>query len=282
MRDFKEINTRNWLLKMIGIMQGRLTDAPYNESLDWFPFDTWRREFQIAKILGFDYIELVVDKESSNKNPILSVEKMEEIKNEISNKRLSTPTCCINFIINNNIVEAEQRRKIQKIAENLQSLKVKHLILPLFGASDPREINTPALGAVLNELSIIGAGSGLNLLIESNLDKKQQLSILEKVKNTKNIGIVYDIGNMKHCGFDLEDDLELLFQHIKLIHIKDKDEDGKNVRLGTGNVDFNKTLKLLSEKKYTGDFTLETSRGKNAVAEAEINFNFIKSVTAML
>jgi len=30
---------------LLGIMQGRLTNAPEGEDLDWFPFESWKDEF---------------------------------------------------------------------------------------------------------------------------------------------------------------------------------------------------------------------------------------------
>ena len=55
----------------LGIMQGRLSKAPPGESLDWFPAETWKDEFYIAEQIGFKYIELIIDRYSHRKNPLL-------------------------------------------------------------------------------------------------------------------------------------------------------------------------------------------------------------------
>ena len=44
-------------------MQGRLIDSP-NGQLDWFPQNNWKDEFNLARNIGSNYIELVAEKKS--------------------------------------------------------------------------------------------------------------------------------------------------------------------------------------------------------------------------
>ena len=53
----------------LGICQGRLTLPPNNE-LQWFPQEKWEKEFEIAKSIGLNYIELLAEREHNPKNPI--------------------------------------------------------------------------------------------------------------------------------------------------------------------------------------------------------------------
>src|SRR3989304_9138502 len=52
----------------IGIIQGRLTAS--GGKLQCFPHGKWKEEFTVAKSVGFDCIELIVEREISAPNPI--------------------------------------------------------------------------------------------------------------------------------------------------------------------------------------------------------------------
>ena len=69
--------------------------------------------------------------------------------------------------------------------------------------------------------------------------RKYQKILLDDISST-NVGLVYDLGNASFSGYDLLKDLIILKDHIKLIHIKDKNNKGVNVSLGKGIVDFSK------------------------------------------
>ena len=52
-----------------GIVQGRLTQSPPG-CLQWFPKEIWQQEFDIAKDIGVDYIELIAEVQHNPENPI--------------------------------------------------------------------------------------------------------------------------------------------------------------------------------------------------------------------
>ena len=54
----------------IGIIQGRLS-KPLNGKIQSFPTNTWEKEFHIAKKIGFELIEWVLDENIKN-NPIMN------------------------------------------------------------------------------------------------------------------------------------------------------------------------------------------------------------------
>ena len=66
----------------IGIYQGRLTNA---NILQKFPKD-WVREFGLAKLLGYDHVELFLEKKINLQNPFWSdkkniINKINQMKN---------------------------------------------------------------------------------------------------------------------------------------------------------------------------------------------------------
>ena len=54
----------------LGIMQGRLS-KPLNGKIQSFPTNTWKKEFYVAKEIGFELIEWVLD-EDLKYNPIMN------------------------------------------------------------------------------------------------------------------------------------------------------------------------------------------------------------------
>ena len=72
----------------LGIMQGRLSSAPDNDNLDWFPLEKWSDEFGHAKDLGFQTIEIVIDKEKNINNPIWTPDGRNKILNAFKKSQL--------------------------------------------------------------------------------------------------------------------------------------------------------------------------------------------------
>ena len=60
------------------------------------------------------------------------------------------------------------------------------------------------------------------------------------------------------------------------MHIKDKDNNGNNVILGSGGVDFKVFFDELKKINYRYNYTFETTRGNNALKNAAFNLSFFK------
>ena len=52
-----------------GIMQGRLTESK-GRGIQFFPFEHWREEFDMGKVLGLDEIEFIFDYDRYQDNPL--------------------------------------------------------------------------------------------------------------------------------------------------------------------------------------------------------------------
>ena len=164
--------------------------------------------------------------------------------------------------------------RLLEIFNHFIELKINLVIVPLFGAS---ELKSEDSDLISNLKKIVDKANDLNLriLLETDMPTIELLMILDDIGNP-DVGIVYDIGNATFSGKNIPNDFELLFERIKHIHIKDKDNNGLNVPLGTGLVDFNNFFHLLNIYNYQCALTLETSRGDNALAMATRNINFLK------
>ena len=98
-----------------GMVQGRLIKSPMN-LLQWFPQPYWEADFMIAGSLGFDYIELLAEREHNPMNPIWSEEGVERLKKVVDLANLTLPVFCNDYVIDNSNMTIEQyfNRGVQK------------------------------------------------------------------------------------------------------------------------------------------------------------------------
>ena len=62
----------------IGVMQGRLLPK-YLGCYQAHPVDYWQKEFEIAKEIGLDCIEFILDYNDAEQNPLLKTGGVKEI-----------------------------------------------------------------------------------------------------------------------------------------------------------------------------------------------------------
>ena len=256
----------------LGIMQGRLSRAPDNDNLDWFPLEKWSDEFGYAKDLGFQTIEIVIDKEKNINNPVWTPDGRNKILNAFKKNQLKAYSSCINFIIANSISKEDVFVEAFKAIEFLNEIGIELIVLPLFEKSDLKNIqNHKNIKRILE----LNKDIDNDLIIEVDLQAKDLLKTLESLE-IYDVGIVYDIGNSTFLGHQIGEDLDLLDEKIKHIHVKDKNRFGENVLLGEGNCDFDFFFHHPFIQKYNGYYTLETSRGLNPIESAAMNLHFLK------
>lgn len=256
-------------------MQGRLSLAPLGESLDWFPTKTWEDEFYIAEEIGFKYIELIINRYCYEQNPLLTPGIYSNIVYLAEKHNIDFPNCCLNNIIEKSIFSDTGLKVCLGLIDILVSMNIKNIILPLFGASEFNLSNLSQTKIVISKISNYIKNKKVNLLLESDVPASLQKILLDNICSI-NVGLVYDLGNASFRGYDLIKDLIILKDHIKLIHIKDKNNQGVNVSLGKGIVDFSKFKDGIYLLSPNVNFTLETARGENPIEEQKSNFNFIK------
>ena len=63
----------------LGFMQGRLSPIVRNK-IQAFPFKDWKKEFILAKKIGFKLMEWTIDTYNYQNNPILTINGVKEIQ----------------------------------------------------------------------------------------------------------------------------------------------------------------------------------------------------------
>ena len=243
-------------------MQGRLS-PPINKKIQKFPHNHWKDEFSLARKIGFDLIEWVVDDE---KNPIFDDAQVNEIlrlskKNDIQINSICADIFMEKFLFKN---EGEYTTKnleiLKKLIQQCSKCNIKIIELPFVDSSSIRNIgdqnqlvqNFEVIKKIAKEHNII-------LGLETDLDSKSFVRFLEKF-DSPNIKANYDIGNSVSNNFNPLIELDDLQKWIVNIHVKDRHRFGNTVTLGLGDVNFSEFFEKLREIDYEGDLIIQGAR----------------------
>jgi len=257
---------------MIGIIQGRLSRAPIKR-LQHFP-KKWKNEFNKAKKIGYDYIEFFSERRFNPKNPIWKKNQSQEYTRLAKKNNLKIYSFVDDYIISNSVELKKTRKYLQNLIRKLSLIKIKKLVLPLYGKSKLTDKNLNKLIIHLKYICDFSYKFKIQILLEGNFSPKTYKYLKNFIR--KNLYVVIDTGNRINLNYDLYDDILKFNKNIKHIHIKDKNDKNENVVLGSGNVDFKKLKKTLKKINYKGSFTIESTRGKNPDITAIKNLKYIK------
>lgn len=252
-------------------MQGRVLPESINK-LQIFP-KTWQEELFYIKKIGFNYVELLDDKEEQ----LLSIleNKNINILAEIHKNKLEYQSVCMDRLCNYSLLKNESLflKKLEKLVNKFKKCKNFIFVIPFF---DKNKIsNKEELNSALKILAKYD-----NLLLENKFSLEIDLSaeIIKKEFdkfNFKNIGICYDLGNNIGKGVKLKEEIKILGNYINHIHIKDKIA-GKNVRIRRNLEQLDDAFSALKEISFSGLMILETCISPNPLKEAEYNLFTIK------
>lgn len=257
-----------------GIVQGRLIQSPKGQ-LQWFPQDQWEDEFSIASSLGLNFIELIAERQHNKNNPIWTDEGVKKIKLLVKKNNLELNVICNDYIIDNSLLGNKNVFDYNlNFIKRAELLGMKKMILPLFEKSEITEENVHEYKDALTEIADIAEKKHILVCLETILSGQHLLKFLDDLDH-KNIKCVFDTGNRIVYGHDIYNDIRLLGDEIKHIHIKDKNDRNENVLLGTGKVNFYEVFNALKDIGYEDTYTFETYRGRDPIRTARYNMNFI-------
>lgn len=257
-----------------GMVQGRLIKSPQNQ-LQWFPQPYWEDEFFIAGALGFDYIELLAERDHNPENPIWTDGGVDRIKTVVGLAGLTLPVFCNDYIIDHPIPGSKEcLEQNLKLIERGAFIGCEKYLLPLFERSELRLDNLRDYIEPLRIMADACFDVGVELCLETILKGDELITALGEIDRPA-ISVVFDTGNRVAFGHDLGADIRLLGNRISHMHIKDKNAENQNVVLGTGKVNFQEVFEALAEISYSGLYTFETHRGKNPARTAAYNKQLI-------
>ena len=120
----------------IGIMQGRLV-LPKGRGIQFFPFEEWQEESQIASNIGIDEIDFIFDLERFQENPLWSEQGIAKIQQTIAESGVKVRHICADFFMRRPFFRvSEQERKenveiLQKLLEAAKQIGAINIEVPL-------------------------------------------------------------------------------------------------------------------------------------------------------
>lgn len=228
---------------LIGIVQGRLTSSPIKR-LQFFP-KNWSQEFKIAGQLGYNFIEFFTERKFNKKNPIWNSILIKRYLKLSKKYNLKTINFCDDYIISNSIETKKTQVYLSKLLINLRKLKIKNLILPMYGKSNLNDKNYYKYVKPLK--NIVNKSNNIKILIESNISPYEFFELKKKINSNKFL-FLFDTGNRINLKRNMYQDFETMYHFIEHIHIKDKNINNENVKINSGLVDFNKFFKIIKKK----------------------------------
>jgi L-ribulose-5-phosphate 3-epimerase len=254
----------------IGVMQGRLLPK-YQGRYQAHPLGYWQEEFRFAKKLGLACIEFILDFNDAEINPLLSENGGTEILAQVKATGVQVRTICADYFMEAPLhssdinVASKSADVLRRLLVRASEIGVSDVVIPCVdhaSLSNAGKVNE-FVGAIkpilfmLEELNI-------NLSLETDLDP-YKFKALIRCFDSPRVTVNYDIGNSAALGYDPVEELDIYGDMITDIHIKDRIYGGGPVLLGTGNADFERFFRKLSEFDYRGPFIMQAYRDDEGV-----------------
>ena len=267
----------------VGIMQGRLS-KPINGKIQSFPKDTWREEFHLAKKIGFDLIEWVLDDDLTS-NPIMDKEKFIEKKKIKEETDVNINSICCDFFMNNSISKVSRNFKKENlqifdflINEACPENNIKIISLPLMKDESLKQehLMNDYINIFLKYQKNLKKNN-LQVSIESDLGPLEFQFFLNKFDN-KLINVNYDMGNSAYFKFNVDEEFKNYGDIISNIHVKDCTPEDYTTELGKGNVNFEKTFSLIRKHNYKNNLILQAARKDDEYLDCKNQLLFTKKI----
>jgi len=271
----------------IGVMQGRLLPK-YQDRYQAHPVDYWQKEFEIAKEIGLDCIEFILDYNDLDQNPLLKTGGVKEILEVVDNTGVSVNTICADYLMEaplharDEAVRAKSKKILTNLLQSSSELGVTDIVIPCVDKSSL--INKEAINRFTNQICTIlpdAENRKINLSLETDLAPQPFLDLLKKLDSNR-ITINYDIGNSAALGYHPVEELNTYGSRISDIHIKDRILGGGSVVLGAGNADFENFFKKLKEINYKGPIIMQAFRDEEGIEIFKKQLNWVTPYIKML
>ncbi len=176
----------------IGVMQGRLLPK-YQGRYQAHPVGYWENEFFVAREIGLDCIEFIIDYENAEDNPLIKDGGIDEIKAVVKQTGVTVKTICADYFMeaplhSENIEIADSSQKLMiSLLNNAAKLGVTDIVIPCVDQSTLADLE--AADRFVEKLSpvvVVAEKYGINLSLETDLAPQPFVELIERF-NSNNI-----------------------------------------------------------------------------------------------
>ena len=262
-------------------MQGRLLPK-YQGRYQAHPLGYWQEEFSIAKSLGLDCVEFILDFNDADRNPLLQTGGIDEIHKIVEETGICVRTVCADYFmeaplhVTNEAVVLRSQEILRCLLKNVRSLGVTDIVIPCVDQSSLKTIDAQKR-FVRNILPLVESAErfNINLALETDLAPDLFAQLLNQF-DSERVTVNYDIGNSAALGFDPVEELRCYGERITDIHIKDRVLGGGSIVLGDGDADFNLFFSTLTQFDFDGPFIMQAYRDDEGINVFKKQLKWIK------
>ena len=256
---------------LIGIMQGRLLPK-YKGRYQAHPVGYWQKEFSLAKEVGLDGIEFILDYNEVELNPLFYNGGISEIQRISNETGVQVKTICADYFMEQPLHSTDKEisdrslEVLRKLFAASEQLGITDIVIPCVDQSSLNsEEDEGRFISIIQSVMEEVENKGINLSLEMDLPPEPFKKLLDKFQS-RNITVNYDIGNSASLGFDPVAELDSYGDLISDIHIKDRVLGGGSVVLGQGDADFDRFFDKLTELDYSGPFIMQAYRDDEGIS----------------
>ena len=221
-------------MNVVGIMQGRLSPPP-PDRLQGFPSQTWIREFDLARELGFNGIEWIFQADGGRENPIRHYAGRSLICECVMRSGVRVLSVCADYFMAHPFFGVSAREQAESVTVLLdligqaRSVGASMVLIPTLESAAIRNASDRTeLKACLREPLALARSVEVRLGLEAELPAPEYLRLVEEIGH-ESIAVYYDVGNAAAKGYDVAADVQCLGRHLHGVHVKDRILGGQSV-----------------------------------------------------
>jgi len=237
------------------------------------PLGYWQKEFALARGLGLDFIEFILDHNDVEINPLMSEEGAREIRTFSNETGVGVVSICADYFMEAPLsspspdVSARSVEVLRRLTQNAgRFLGVKDIVIPCVDQSSLRsEEEVERFAGKVLPLAGLAADNGVRFSLETDLAPGPFADLLARL-GSEVFTVNYDTGNSASLGYDAREEFAAYGGRITDVHIKDRVRGGGSVVLGTGDTDFGTFFALLADSGYGGPLIMQAYRDDEGLA----------------
>lgn len=254
----------------LGVIQGRLLPK-YQGRYQCHPVGYWPDEFKIVASLDLDCIQLILNSDTIELNPLSSSAGLEKINALVDSSGVKVSSICADYFMEKPLhkISGEDLLKsievLKSLVKSSKKIGSKSIVLPCLDNSSFSNLNEmKKFQELISDVIPIAEDLNINLALETDLDSKTFSTFLDAI-DSPNLTVNYDIGNSASFGHAIKEDFSAYGEKISDVHIKDRPLGQKSIQLGDGDANFEDFFKLIDNSYYSGPFIMETYRDEEGV-----------------